>query len=1309
MKGTGALDKQEWSAALSALEAADRQLTNAPSTVKGDFAQLPSLIADAKFAVAFDEGVRQLRNAAFAASATAFERAASEGKGAETHYPSVRPLATALPARVAEARLGQQLLDADAAMRERRWAVAISAYESAQKQASGVDFVSARAKELATQAPAQERQARLQLALEQRRFADALQIDRTNKVALEGQYGLAITAFDAERWSDAAAALAVLKTASSAYKDVADRDLATTMQLELAEGLKAREARTPGRSSRDHFERVLKLQEMLRGPLRQVPVVAKATADARSALDQMDSDAAFEAATTFFRKGDWDQARSTVRLSLEKVPGRKDALDLLSQMNAPGLENRSNALTNQANEALARGDLVAAESAARALLALVKDSDPAIAVLAQVESSRSAQNRRYAYAASLGVLALGPLLLVSQKRRGRFLAFVGRPKSALRLFEQVLSRNPADRSTLAHAATLASTYKLPSGIDTNFDAYLGAQPHDVEMALTAADYFWSAGAHRRSGEVYEHILSNGKGSLPPRAFDRLAEMHPSGVTAQTLSLLEKEHARNNENAGLTRLLAREYGRDERLDAGALAVYRAASAQTPDDASLRILLARALLEQGQIRDAMNEAEQAAHLRVDDTQPLDVLVSTYERSFADAPDKALADLATRHLPATALLIIGERLATALPNARTAIAGLYEQQAASVTESVPRVLFTVHRALDSSDFDAANAALNEAAEAPTRSPIGLRALIQAHERYLRVVAERGRPPEPEILARMAHLQADGGWWLDAVTTWQSVVSVPEWNRRSMTAIQNIIDPRTLREIAQVYFVTAGWLVDDAPAGSETTGDECDVAPGPGITAKVASRFSNTLVFCRSDVVSVDDVVALKRRVLERSTSGGAVAFLIAGQAIRHDVYALIYAFMTEEPAVTLVPLEIQPVRDAIVEARSRHHLERTLLQWLGHTDVYETHNPVSNAATFFGRGHFINQLVLKISRGENFGVFGMRKIGKTSLVYRLRELSRDHLVAYVDLQGVSSWKVTEVYIRLIESLVRDMRIKHPDVPVPEIKTSPDRSQQTEVASAFHTDVLAVRRAFETAGRPLPHMLLLLDEIELMIPGRGSNGFEGHQDFFRHIRGLYQQERFIVSAVVGASPSVCRTAAWDGRDNPVFQFYDEVFLATLDRGECDQMVQGLGEVMGVRFDTPSLKRIFDETSGHPYVARQLCSRLVKAFPDRPLEVNEGMVDVAVEDYLAQRGEYFTGVLESYLDTVPRRIVETIGAADEAGADRLSILKTLESVAEGRHVGDQALGDLELTGLARRTGDRYALRIPLFRRWLRRSWLGLE
>src|SRR4029078_7131683 len=106
---------------------------------------------------------------------------------------------------------------------------------------------------------------------------------------------------------------------------------------------------------------------------------------------------------------------------------------------------------------------------------------------------------------------------------------------------------------------------------------------------------------------------------------------------------------------------------------------------------------------------------------------------------------------------------------------------------------------------------------------------------------------------------------------------------------------------------------------------------------------------------------------------------------------------------------------------------------------------------------------------------------------------------------------------------------------------------------------------------------------------------------------------ESFIVSAVVGATPTVCRTATWDGRDNPVFQFYDEVFLAPLDRQERDKMVQGLGELMGVRFDAGSLQTVFAETAGHPYVARQLCSRVVKSFPERPLDVRADMMATAI------------------------------------------------------------------------------------------------
>jgi hypothetical protein len=563
--------------------------------------------------------------------------------------------------------------------------------------------------------------------------------------------------------------------------------------------------------------------------------------------------------------------------------------------------------------------------------------------------------------------------------------------------------------------------------------------------------------------------------------------------------------------------------------------------------------------------------------------------------------------------------------------------------------------------------------------------------------------------MIARVAQLHSAARHWDDAIRVWQSIVSVPEWNRRAMAAIESILDGVAIGDTARAYFATSDWSVVMEARPAATSSASCVVTPGRSVSADLSEQSTDTPVFCYTSVVTVDDVVALKRDVLARRGAGDdAIAFMLSTQAVRHEVYALIYAFMTEEPAVTVIPLEVHSVRDAIVESRSRVHLERTLRQWLGHTDIFETHNPVSNAATFFGRGQFINQLVLKISRGENFGIFGLRKIGKTSLIYRLRELSRHHLVAYVDLQGVASRRTDEVYLRLLESLARDARVKYPEVHVPIFELSATTVADGHVAERFHADVLALRRALEACVPVPPNMLLLLDEIELMVPYANSPGFDGHQEFFRHIRGLFQQERFIVSALVGATPTVCRTAKWGVRDNPVFQFYDEIFLAMLDRGECDQMVQGLGELMGIRFDRPSLDLIFDQTAGHPYVTRQLCTQLVRTFRERPLQVRRDMVMVGIEEYLAQRGDYFAGLVEGYLDDDARRLVETIAVADEGGETRAQLVQTLGASA-GPHVADRVLGDLELVGMIVRGPDRYRLRAPLFRRWLRRSWLGLE
>jgi hypothetical protein len=101
-------------------------------------------------------------------------------------------------------------------------------------------------------------------------------------------------------------------------------------------------------------------------------------------------------------------------------------------------------------------------------------------------------------------------------------------------------------------------------------------------------------------------------------------------------------------------------------------------------------------------------------------------------------------------------------------------------------------------------------------------------------------------------------------------------------------------------------------------------------------------------------------------------------------------------------------------------------------------------------------------------------------------------------------------------------------------------------------------------------------------------------------------------------------------------------------------------------------------------------------------------MMATAIAEYLAQRGDYFAGLVEGYLGDAARRTVETIAMADDGCETRNRILERVGTLAE-RHVVDQVLGDLELVGLVTRDGERYRLSMPLFRRWLRRSWLGLE
>jgi hypothetical protein len=295
------------------------------------------------------------------------------------------------------------------------------------------------------------------------------------------------------------------------------------------------------------------------------------------------------------------------------------------------------------------------------------------------------------------------------------------------------------------------------------------------------------------------------------------------------------------------------------------------------------------------------------------------------------------------------------------------------------------------------------------------------------------------------------------------------------------------------------------------------------------------------------------------------------------------------------------------------------------------------------------------------------------------------------------------------LIESLLEDARRKFPAASLSPVRLTgyESRNEYPYVTSDFSLDVTQILRNVRSAGHS-PRVLLIIDEIELLVPYGSSPGKPGYEDFFRTLRGLHQMNDHVVSVIMGADPSLFRAAVWGERDNPVFQYYEEVFLTGLRTDAT--MIGGIGRLMGIKYTPESLAMIYHESGGHPFVARQLASSLAGRFPARPLVVDPVIVETAIEDYLSVKGDYFEGIFKgNSLSRAALDVLTECAGLDQQAVSRDDLVSFAARRSIPRMVLDSALQDLELFGLFLRERQTYSFRMQLLRRWIRRSWLDIE
>jgi tetratricopeptide (TPR) repeat protein len=366
--------------------------------------------------------------------------------------------------------------------------------------------------------------------------------------------------------------------------------------------------------------------------------------------------------------------------------------------------------------------------------------------------------------------------------------------------------------------------------------------------------------------------------------------------------------------------------------------------------------------------------------------------------------------------------------------------------------------------------------------------------------------------------------------------------------------------------------------------------------------------------------------------------------------------------QPVAAVIPV---PQADIETGPIAVDVLRNILDRWLYRRDLFAGNRPVVGRR-FFGRDKSLAELRDAVSSSVSAGVFGLRKVGKTSLLQesRRRSIELGDIVVYLDLLRLPAditdcrwlyWKIADALKQDVDAIfgrlpsLRDFRWRvgghfedYPAIP-----------KDFAVATGFDSDLSRLLKVLRNLSvSPKPKIILLLDEVERLLPtALGKSDFSGFFDFFSYLRGISQENDNFVIIVTGANAAITEAPQFEGRDNPVFNFFKEVYLPHLESLECSKMIRVLGRGMGLKFSDPALDSIYQLTGGHPFFARRVCSFIAETYPERPLDVDDKIVASLLERYLDQRSTDFSEIIERLKRDYPHELAVCIALARAGGS----------------------------------------------------------
>lgn len=320
-------------------------------------------------------------------------------------------------------------------------------------------------------------------------------------------------------------------------------------------------------------------------------------------------------------------------------------------------------------------------------------------------------------------------------------------------------------------------------------------------------------------------------------------------------------------------------------------------------------------------------------------------------------------------------------------------------------------------------------------------------------------------------------------------------------------------------------------------------------------------------------------------------------------------------------------------ILNSKYDNYIFRNKMQKIFYNrDLFAFDDALKTDLYFFGRSQIVLDIINRHLSGQNTGLFGLRKTGKTSIIFDVqRKIGLKNAKGiFVSCQSpemsTGTWVDSIFYI--VKQLYKEFGIES-DV----LK----REQYTNLTATelFSSEVEKIYDQYHET------ILFMFDEVEHITYKKAADDKWGKGvesvNFWKAIRSTYQMSGSkFTYCIVGTNPICIEYSKIEHAENPIFCGVTPVYVPGFSVSQTRNMVRKLGRIMGLKFDETLYSKMTEDYGGHPFLIRRLCSFISNEFTDRPVTIDRIKYSSCKEEFNKTQGKYFDMLLDVLIEFFP-------------------------------------------------------------------------